>query len=167
MRKSSKKETKILVLGHAQHGKDTVAEYLAEKLNVPYTGASMIWAQMMYEHWGYASAEECYEDRDNHRPEWHQGIAMFCRADKARFGRTVYETNKIYCGTRKQDELDAVIAEFNPIVFYVDARKRKTLESEESYSIEIPRNAILLDNNYQGVDRLKNQIDAILNIRNI
>ena len=131
---------KILVLGHARHGKDTAAEYLAEKLGLTYVGSSQVCCDSfifaaLKDKYGYATSEECFEDRVNHREEWHQLIADFCAGDKAKLGRLVYESNDIYCGIRAKDECRAVIAEFNPIVIWINATKRVPKEPESSMQL--------------------------------
>ncbi len=131
---------KILVLGHARHGKDTAAEYLAEKLGLTYAGSSQVCCDAfifgaLKDKYGYTTSQECFEDRVNHRTEWHNLIAEYCKDDKAKLGRLIYESNDIYCGIRAKDECDAVIAEFNPIVIWINATKRVPKEPKSSMQL--------------------------------
>lgn len=150
---------KFLILGHAQHGKDTVATYLATK-KLKTVNASMLWANRVYKALGYDTALDCYNDRVNNRPLWGEMIALFCKDDKARLAKLVYEKFDVYCGCRRQNELNAVIEVFNPIILYVDASNRVELEPPSSYSISAPKQTIWLNNN-NGVDELHAQIDTL------
>lgn len=150
---------KYLILGHARHGKDTVAEYM-NILGIKAVNASILWSARVYEALGYKSIGACYEDRVNHRVLWGEMIALFCKDDKARLAKLVYAQSDVYCGCRRQDELDAVIAEFDPVILYVDASKRIELESLASYSITVPDRAIVLDNN-GSKEKLLAQVDAL------
>lgn len=128
---------KILIVGHARHGKDTVAEFIASELGVRYKASSEVCAEFIKDAMGgYSTVQECFEDRANHRPRWHELIKYYCKEDKARLGRLIFDTCPIYCGIRDTAELDAVIAEFDPIVIWVAAEMRKPLESVQSMNIQ-------------------------------
>lgn len=142
---------KLLILGHARHGKDTAAEYLAKKLGLSFTGSSMICCKafifdVLKHQYGYATPEECFEDRVRHRKEWHDLIALACDDDKARIGRIVYANHDIYCGIRAKDECEAVIAEFDPIVIWVTAEGRLPPEPAESMQLEYQKGWIKIRN---------------------
>lgn len=146
---------KLLVLGHARHGKDTAAEYLAEKLGLTYAGSSQVCCDAfifdsLKDEYSYATSQECFEDRINHRAEWHNLIADYCKDDKAKLGRLIYERNDIYCGIRAQDECDAVIAEFNPVVVWVNASNRVGTESSESMQLKYQESWVKIQNNGTG-----------------
>ena len=139
---------KILVIGHARHGKDTAAEFLAKILDLNYRGSSEVCAEFIFEELGcYSTVQECFNDRSNHRAAWHQLIAKYCKDDKARLGKLIYRDNDIYCGVRAQDELDSVIAEFNPLVLWVDASERLPLEPSDSMQLSYEPRFNFIDNN--------------------
>ena len=153
---------KFLVLGHARHGKDTVAEYLAKELGLSYKGSSEVCAEFIFKELaGYKSVQECFEDRSNHRVEWFQIITDYCRTDKARLGRLIYETNDIYSGVRAKDELDAVIEEFSPFVIWVDAAFRLPLESNKSMQLLPYADYRYIDNN-KDEEHLYKQLDKLI-----
>jgi hypothetical protein len=54
--------------------------------------------------YGYATPEECFEDRMNHRAEWHELISAFNEADPARLARELFETFDLYVGLRCEVE---------------------------------------------------------------
>lgn len=151
---------KLLVVGHARHGKDTVSEYLAKKLGVPFKGSSRVCCEEFIFHklaavWDYKNVEECFEDRVNHRATWHKLIADYCSDNKSAVGQLIYQKHSIYCGIRALDECEAVIKEFTPIVIWVDASKRKLLEPSESMQITKQPNWINIDNNGSEEDLYK------------
>ena len=151
---------KLLILGHARHGKDTAAEYLAEKLGLSYAGSSQVCCDafifdLLKDKYGYTTSQECFEDRVNHRAEWHQLIADYCKDDKAKLGRTIFEHNDIYCGIRAVDECEAVIAEFDPIVIWVNASNRVGPESRESMQVRYQPGWIKIHNNGTGGEFLQ------------
>ena len=131
---------KILIVGHARHGKDSVAEIIAEHTGQSYTASSMICTSFVRSAMRftktYLSDQECFDDRVNHRATWHKIIANYCKEDKSALAELIYKTNLIYCGIRDTAELDAVIARFNPMVIWVDASDRLPLEPASSMNIK-------------------------------
>jgi len=133
---------KILVLGHARHGKDTVAEMICRMLNLTYRGSSELLAEEVvfplmkdrYETW-----QACFADRVNHREEWFNIVGNYCKLNKAAIADLVYERNDIYCGVRAIGELEAIIAKYDPIVIWVDASPRVIEEPVESMQIRTAR----------------------------
>lgn len=122
------KRPKLMIVGHARHGKDTLCEMLAKH---GYTWQSSSWAcgeiavwPTLQEAWElfhkghrelapdfpgpYVSFEECFDDRHNHRAFWYDCITEFNREDKTRLGRLIYEKYDIYCGIRNAQELAAL-----------------------------------------------------------
>jgi hypothetical protein len=70
---------KLLILGYARHGKDTVAEILSRKYGLV-----------------------------NHRELWMQMISLYNTADKTRTARTMLSRGyDMYVGMRRMDELSA------------------------------------------------------------
>ena len=142
---------KLVILGHARHGKDTAAEFIAEKRGVTYKSSSMVCAEWIFEilkttH-KYESVLECFEDRVNHRALWHMLIKAYCMRDKAALGTLIFESADIYCGIRDTSELKAIIAKFDPIVLWIDADKRLQLESNLSMNIVNDPSFVQITNN--------------------
>jgi len=142
-----------MVVGHARHGKDTVAELLmergytfisssmaaAERVVLPYLKAKGI---------HYDSVEDCFQDRGNHRAEWYNAITGYNTPDKARLGREIYKDYDVYCGLRNSREFHALRNEgaFDVSIF-VDASERLPLEDKSSMGIEPWMADYVLDNN--------------------
>jgi dCMP deaminase len=142
---------KILVVGHARHGKDTVSEYLAEALSLNYVSTSKVCAPYVRmahnKHKGidYVTDEECWEDRVNHRDFWCSTISNYCAFNKTAVADLVYDKYEIYNGVRKKDEYNAIVDKYDPIVIWVDAAGRKPLE--DTMEIECDSTMIKVNNN--------------------
>jgi hypothetical protein len=81
---------KVLIIGHARHGKDTLAEFIYEKIGMSYRSSSMACAEFfIYEKlkdkYNYTNVLECFEDRINHRIEWYDMIRYYNHLDEAKF----------------------------------------------------------------------------------
>lgn len=120
---------KILILGHARHGKDTVAEILSSLLGLPFESSSMFMLKKikpdLEQTLGiqYSSLEEAYEDRVNHRQLWKELISDYCSTDKGRLARELLEGNDIYAGMRCNQEYQASKHMFD-LILWVDASPR-------------------------------------------
>jgi hypothetical protein len=132
---------KIILLGHARHGKDTVAELLRDRWGFQFQSSSMFCAERVmmpyfqgrvpgycpeenrtYRH--YATAEECYEDRVNFRDVWYDQISAYNEPDKDRLCRELFAAgNDIYVGMRAADEFKAA-QKHADLVVWVDASGR-------------------------------------------
>src|SRR5690606_25868868 len=107
---------KVLLLGHARHGKDTVAELLRDRHVLSFQPSSMFAAERIvmpaFEARGmpYTSVEECYRDRVHHRSTWYDLICDYNRGDPARLARELFAEHDVYCGLRAEEEFRAVEA---------------------------------------------------------
>ena len=99
---------KFLILGFAQSGKDTFADYVVEEYALKFKSASMLMAEKIIipKFPGrYSSVSECYADRVNHRSVWAKLLEEYIEDDKTRFIREVFDESEIYCGLRSPTEL--------------------------------------------------------------
>lgn len=144
---------RILILGHARHGKDTAAELLASELGLSFRSSSLAAAEkavypVLQRRYGYQTLEECYADRGNHRAEWHELIAAY-NHPAYRLAREILDEVNIYVGMRSKRELNACkdMGLFDYIVT-VDASKRMFLEGSNSLNINVRGEAdYIIDNN--------------------
>lgn len=139
---------KILVMGHARHGKDTFCEMLND-LGIPFESATNI--SLEHAIWPmlnkfYDSKESCFQDRVNHRPLWFTLISYYNTPDKSKLCKKVLENGDIYCGMRKRDEFESCKHLFSHIV-WVGAEDRLPPESEESFELNIDDATVVVDNN--------------------
>lgn len=143
--------TKILIVGHGRHGKDTVAEYLEEKYNLSFKSSSMHCAEnVVYPNMrrNYESVQACFEDRHNHRAEWYNLISEYCREDPARIGREIFRESDIYCGLRNAREFHSLKnCGIFDICIWVDRSQHLPPEPKDSMSIEPWMADYVIDNN--------------------
>lgn len=159
---------RALVIGHGEHGKGTVAKALADAIGEDNIATSEHVAHLVYDavrrQGAYASLLECYQDRVNNRDFWAGFLALYCRHDKARIVRDIYEMGyAVTDGVRRPDELMAAITEgLVDVIYWVDAGPRKP--PEPSMAIDFmelmadPRRTVplvYLDNSEEGDDLSK------------
>ena len=158
---------KILIIGHARHGKDTVAEMIEEEFGLSFLSSSMACAEIFIYNelkvkYGYESFEECFEDRMNHREEWYNMICDYNKDDAARLAKAITSKNDMYVGMRDDREInksrkdgvfDYIIGVFDP---------RKPLEPKESFNIDLWKQSDVIIPNAQGLDELRTRIIKVM-----
>jgi hypothetical protein len=101
---------KLFILGFARHGKDTVAEMLADLVpTLKFVSSSQFVNERavfptLSVRYGYETPEECFADRFDHRAEWKELISNFNEADPARLARELFEEFDLYVGLRCEVE---------------------------------------------------------------
>jgi dephospho-CoA kinase len=144
---------KILIIGHGRHGKDTLAEIFRDNFGIKFKSSSEMAAEIfifqeLKNKYNYKSPEECFEDRVNHRAEWHDLICDYNKEDKARLAKKIMEQADCYVGMRSRDEIEECLKQkIFDLVIWVDASKRLPLESRDSFNIDIDCADIIIDNN--------------------
>jgi hypothetical protein len=144
---------KLMVIGYARHGKDTVCELLQQQYNYSFQSSSMFCAELFIyetlkdEH-GYTSLQQCFEDRHNHRQTWYELIRDYNRPDATRLGRALYARYDIYCGLRNRAEFHALrnSGSFDYSI-WVDRSDHLPPEPPTSISIEPWMADYVIDNN--------------------
>jgi hypothetical protein len=146
-------KSKLLVIGHGRHGKDTVCEILRDKYDYSFESSSQFCSKLfiydqLKDKYGYTSEEQCYADRHNHRAEWYDAICDYNVPDAARLGREMFTAYDIYCGLRNKREFFAMQ---NTGVFdyaiWVDRSNYLMPESKDSMSLEQWMADYTIDNN--------------------
>lgn len=142
-------DMKLLIIGHAQHGKDTVASILAE-CGFKFTSSSEAACRIfLYEalknKYGYKSIEECFEDRVNRRALWYQLICEYNKENPSRLAKGILEHSNIYVGMRDRREIDACIQEglFDLIIW---VERDLPLEDSSSFNIDKSMADIIIEN---------------------
>lgn len=144
---------KLLILGPARWGKDTFAEILHKEMGLKYQSSSQAAADIfIYDAlkpiYNYQTAEECFEDRVNHRAEWYNLICDYNKDDKVRLAREILKTSRCYVGMRDRAEIDECLRQgLFDLIIWVDASKRLPLENPDSFNIDISCADIIVDNN--------------------
>jgi len=152
---------KFLLLGHAQHGKDSAAEIMRSYWGVTWQSSSvaalkLYMFKILQGLFGYETLKEAYEDRHNHRLLWKELITAYNYNDRARLCRDILEINgnDMYIGMRCPLEYEASKPLFSKI-FWIDASQR--VASDPSMGIPFDESMIVIDNNGDLRD-LKDQI---------
>lgn len=144
---------KLLIIGYARHGKDTVAEILSEKYGYTYKTSSEICSEgvifpKLSKLYGYQTIEECFEDRGNHRKEWYDLISDYNYEDPTRLGRRIFEQSDIYCGLRNIREfIELKKKSVFDYSIWIDRSKHLPRESSESNTLYPEIADIRIDNN--------------------
>jgi len=144
-----KRKYKLLIIGHMRHGKDTVAEMIQEFTGMSFKSSSEKAAEIfIYDElkvkYGYSSFMECFEDRMNHRAEWHNLIKDYNKFDKAQLAKDILKENDMYVGMRSQVEIDKCIIDdvFDMIIGVFDPTK--PLEPKDSFDIDLFRSSDII-----------------------
>ena len=156
---------KLLILGHGTHGKDAVAEILRDKYNLSFKSSSQACADIfifdsLKDVLGYSNAEECFNDRHNHRNLWYELIKAYNHEDRSRLASEILSICDVYVGMRDDKEYKASKHLFDHII-WVDAHKRvkyvdPTLKIRHNYNT-----MHYLDNN-GSLEDLENNIAKIV-----
>lgn len=157
---------KIIVLGHARHGKDTACEYLKHKYKYNFVSSSMYCAEfLIYPKMPqYATVDDCFNDRQNNRKFWYDTISSYNK-DKAKLGREILSKYDIYCGLRNADELRAIKSEgIVDLVIWIDASKRQEKEDSSSCTVQPELADIIIDNNGSLSDLYRNLDNLMLSL---
>jgi dephospho-CoA kinase len=146
-------KTKVLIIGNARHGKDSLAEILNDHFGLKFKSSSQAAAEIflydeLKEKYGYQTPEECFEDRMNHRPEWYQMICDYNKDDRAKLAKGILERADCYVGMRDRDEIkECIRQELFDLIIWVDASKRLPLESSDSFNIDPSCADVIIENN--------------------
>lgn len=146
---------KILILGDAQHGKDTLADLIFAEHKLLCESSSMAALRIflfdtLRLKYGlvYDSLEDAYEDRVNHRSKWFDEIKEYNREDKTRLAREILETSDIYIGMRSIDELKQAKKEglFDLYLGVFDYRKPREDSSSNTIDVFEHSDIVLMNN---------------------
>ena len=132
---------KLLIIGHARHGKTEAAKILKRERGFQFKDSSKAAAEIflydkLKDKYGYKDFEECFKDRINHREEWFDNICLFNKEDPARLAKEIMKEADIYCGMRSNREIHKCIEDkvFDHIVEVYNPHLPK--ESPESFDID-------------------------------
>jgi hypothetical protein len=162
---------KILILGWARHGKDTVAEILRDRHGFKFASSSMFAAESIVRPGlaargiVYDSLEECYEDRVNHRAAWFDLIKEWNAEDPAALAKGILEVGDIYVGMRSAYEFAEARKLFDHI-WWVDASGRGLPpEDRSSNDIDFEEDTMTFINNNGSLEDLHSRVwEAIQDI---
>ena len=148
-----KNDIRLLIIGDARHGKDTLAELLRDEFGLSFISSSQACADIfiyneLKDKYGYKTPEECFEDRMNHRAEWYQMICNYNKDDKARLAKDILKTSNTYVGMRDRGEIQESLKQgLFDLVIWVDASKRLPNEDVSSFNITKDDADVIIENN--------------------
>jgi len=156
---------KLLILGYARHGKDTVAEILARKYGFKFTSSSEFVAkEIIWDQWGwirYPDFDAMFADRVNHRRQWMEMISLYNTPDKAKTARTMLERGyDMYVGMRRYDELQAARPLFDHVIWVDRLRWCPPETGSMDITRENARPDFVIDNN-GTLEELEMRVDTI------
>jgi hypothetical protein len=161
-----RKKKKLLIIGHARHGKDTAAEILKELYGYDFESSSIAASRIflydiLKDKYGYKTPEECFEDRVHHRKEWHDLICWYNRDDKAALAKAILKTSNVYVGMRSDEELAECKRQgiFDLVLGVYDFRKPE--EPETSFNINLWEQADIILPNSQDIPTLREKIKKL------
>lgn len=143
---------KLLVTGHARHGKDTVCGILKAEFGLTFVSSSLFAVEKVARPYlasrgvTYATLKECYADRVNHRKLWHDAIYEYNTPDRTRLARELFSRFDVYCGARNNQEYHTIRgSNLFDVSIWVE---RLQLPSEDVESMQIRREHcdLILDN---------------------
>ena len=149
---------KLLIIGDACHGKDTLAEILNEHFGLKFISSSQACADIfiydaLKDKYGYKTPEECFDDRVNHRSEWYQMICDYNKDDKAKLAKEILKYNNTYVGMRNHDEIEECRKQgLFDLIIWVDASERLPKEDSTSFNITKADADIIVENT-ESLDR--------------
>lgn len=154
---------KLLIIGYARHGKDTVAEILTHDYGYKYQSSSQFCAEnvvfpVLGPLYNYKTPEECFADRSNHRKEWFDLITDYNQPDRAKLGKDIFNVSNIYCGLRNYDEFMA-LKEENVFDYSIWVDRSNHLPPEPTTSNTLfPELADITIDNNGSLDDLKKNV---------
>jgi thymidylate synthase (FAD) len=157
---TQKRKPKLLIIGHARHGKDTLAELIRDKMDLEFTSSSIfVGEECIWPMWGqerYPDFQTMFADRVNYRKTWADLISAYNTPDKTRTAKTMLERGyHMYVGMRRMDEFVACKeANLFDHVIWVDRSKVLPPEGKDSNDM-IPGLADLFCDNNADLEQLK------------
>lgn len=158
---------KLLIIGHARHGKDTVAEILRDHHGLKFVSSSYFAAERVVRPAlaacgiEYPTLDDCYADRMNYRAFWYEAIKAYNRGGTSRLAEDILTENDMYVGMRSATEYHASKHLFDKIL-WVDASGRGLPpEPVSSMDIEFNPDEMVLVPNHGTLEDLVQVVSGL------
>lgn len=171
---------KLLILGHARHGKDTVGDWFVKKGYTFVSSSRFVGEKVVYpyflereglkpgpcasDRWPtFRDFEHCFETRHEWRSVWYDAIAAYNRPDRSRLGRELFAEYDMYVGLRNYHELEALrLHKAFDLCIWVDASERVEPEPSSSCTVTPAQADVIIDNN-GTLDDLDKTLEVLYN----
>jgi len=165
---------KILLLGHKNHGKDTVCKLLeghgyTSVSSSQYAFDTFLWPALSA---FYDTKEQALADKDNRRALWYELICLYNKDNPARMAVEIFADNDIYNGMRSLDEFNACLEQgLFDLIVWVDASERLPLEDKSSMGITLEHvkscgvRLVIIDNNGSEAELAYSFLGALAKIQ--
>lgn len=165
------RKPKLMVLGYARHGKDTVCEILRDEFGFSFVSSSVfvlekaILPTLNAMGYHYKSLDEAMKRREEvpgWRAIWFECIAAYNKEDPSRLGTELFQEYDIYCGIRRLEELvDLKHKRIFDWSIWVDATLRMPPEGAESNTLH-PGLADFTVNNNTTIGDLSGRLRTLM-----
>lgn len=160
---------KLCIVGQGRAGKDTAAHYLAEHTNLRYThgisrqAAPYVFRTLLAQGFRYATLDECFDDRANHREAWADAIDQMQALDPAIITRELFKEQDIVTGVRRVREFQQVRDEgLADAVIWIDRTigddGRPIYDPTQGFG---PNDCDLVILNHWGLDEYKQKLHSL------
>ena len=164
------KKNKLIITGHARHGKDTVAELLHKNHGMTYKSPTQFIAEEMivkrnFGNLGYTNVSDAIKHRGEHREVWFNAFSEYNKDFKGRLVTEILAEHDVYCGLRCKEELysacEYLLKEtgVRPIVLWVE-RNEYPPEDKSSNTITVHDTDYILWNSGTLKD-LEEKVEAL------
>lgn len=157
---------KLMICGHARHGKDTVAGLIRKHKGLSFQDSSFACCEIfifdkLQMKYGYVTHQECYNDRANHRAEWFELIKEYNTPDSTRLARQIYRRSDMYVGARDDAGFfEARNEGLFDLSIWVDRSLVLPPEDKTSNKIESWMCDVVIENN-QGLADLEKKVERL------
>lgn len=165
-----RKHKKVLILGAARSGKDTLGMILQKNFGLRFKSSSefaneKVIFPILSKVYRYKTLKECFEDRVNHRSEWFNLIQDYNSEDPARLTKQILKENDIYCGMRSYREFyHTVTGNLFDEYIWLDREgcgepnDSFNITSKSFYEMTIGKSARIIKNNFNTVEEFESFI---------
>jgi hypothetical protein len=157
---------KLFVLGHARHGKDTVAEMIcANYEGLTFESSSHIAARDVVVPYlkekgiVYNTVEDAYADRMNHRMDWYHAIKAYNTPNLRKLSHLIFDKHDIYVGIRDRDEFLAA-KDMSDLAIWVDAYGR--IPADDPTCKILPEDADVIISNRGSLKELERRVVRLM-----
>lgn len=154
---------KLLVIGHARHGKDTFAEYLRDRHGWSFASSGEFACEkavypLMTEF--YPDWRSLYRDKEQYRELFFHAIRAYNLRPGPALHQQILSGHDMYLGMRSRAEFTKSVSDFD-LVVWIDASQRKPMEPLASNELT-PADADVIINNNSTLEDLHSEIEGFL-----